>query len=126
MEHVTLTKAMGVFCSNAFQAAQEKKAPKDIQTLFETGLYLLEPDSVHNASSETKNEIKKIISANQEGVSLFSKKINYSSFFIRGKYERDTLMQGYFRAIQWFQAFSFDSDSGTRCHIYWRFAEHTQ
>jgi Tol biopolymer transport system component len=108
VEHVTLSNTLKDMCLQALDVAHSLKASEDIQTLFATGLCLLQPTNISSASIKTKEEVNRIISAKGSEKSLFGKSLNYTNFFIRGKYERDTIMQGYFRAIKWFQEFTFE------------------
>ena len=111
MEHNELTKALHEFSRQGMESAREKNAPKDAIALFETGLALLDSTTRSTISPKAKIETERVENASGTDTSLFGKILDYSDFFIRGKYERDTLMQGYFRAIKWYQEFSLDLDS---------------
>ncbi len=96
------------FSVKGLEAARAKKTPKEIEQFFLTGLALMQPDAVKELPSEVKSEIDKIKRATSKGISLFGKELNYADFLIRGKYERDTDLQGYFQALKWYQVFMFD------------------
>ena len=111
MEHNELTKALHEFSRQGMESAREKNAPKDVIALFETGLTLLDSAAMLTISPKAKIETDRVETASGSDTSLFGKIIDYSDFYIRGKYERDTAMQGYFRAIKWYQEFTLDLDS---------------
>ncbi len=96
------------FALQGAQVARQTSAPADVQRLFLTGLGLIDKNVADNAPMEVKKEIACIVKAEGKGRTIFDQKIDYSDFFIRGKYERDTDLQGLFRALKWFQAFTFD------------------
>jgi len=106
-ERTVLSKALTEFCKSGVQAARLKKAPHDVETLFSVGLALLRPETLKGASPQVRTEVQRIEAASGREESLFGQKVDYSDFFIRGKYERDKDLKGFFRALKWFQAFSF-------------------
>jgi len=93
MEHNELTKALHEFSRQGMESAREKNAPKDAIALFETGLALLDSTTRSTISPKAKIETERVENASGTDTSLFGKILDYSDFFIRGKYERDTLMQ---------------------------------
>jgi hypothetical protein len=111
MEHSELARTLKEFSRRGMEFAKEKNAPKDVIALFETGLALLDPAAKLTISSNAKIETDRVETASGSYSSLFGEALNYNDFFIRGKYERDTAMQGYFRSIRWYQAFSLNLDS---------------
>jgi hypothetical protein len=108
IERVEFTAALQEFASKGLEVAREKKVSQDVKNFFLVGLVLLKPDAVKNISPAIRNEVERIQAASGSGKSLFGKKIFYSSFFIRGKYEQQNDLQGYFRALKWFQSFKFN------------------
>jgi hypothetical protein len=107
-EQQELAQALSEFAAQALETAGNKKASKDVCNLFLIGLALVNPDGVKNIPPDIQQELNRINKAEGMQESLFKQKIDYSDFFIRGKYERDKDLQGYFRALKWFQAFKFD------------------
>jgi len=108
VERAEFKTAINDFSVKGLEVARAKKAPKEIERFFLTGLALVQPDAVKELPSEVKSETEKIKSAAGKGTSLFGKELNYADFLIRGKYERDTDLQGFFRALKWYQVFKFD------------------
>ncbi len=108
VERAEFKTAISEFSAKGLAAARTTKAPKEIEQFFLTGLALIQPESVKELPAEVKSEIAKITSASGKGKSLFGKELNYADFLIRGKYERDTDLQSYFRALKWYQVFKFD------------------
>jgi hypothetical protein len=116
-ERTVLAKALTEFSSAGMAAARSRKAPRDVETLFSVGLALLKPETLKNASASVREEVQRIEAAAGDGESLFGTVVSYDDFFIRGKYERDTDLKGLFRALKWFQAFTFDmQNDGQRAH----------
>lgn len=113
VEREELVGALKEFASKSAKVAHGKKGAEDLENMFLTGLALLKPDAAKTMPPIVREEVKKIEEASGEGVSFFGMKVNYSDFFIRGKYERDKDLQGYFRAVKWFQAFTFKLDNET-------------
>jgi hypothetical protein len=117
-ERTVLAKGLTEFCAAGIDAAREKKVPADVDTLFRVGLALLKPETAKGAPPQVREEVGRIESASALQESLFGKKVDYRDFFIRGKYERDKDLQGFFRALKWFQAFTFDlSKEKERKHV---------
>ncbi len=108
VERAELANALEEFAARGAEAARAKKVSGDVETLFITGLVLLRPEAARNASPEARAEAARVTAASGKRTSLFGMKIDYGDFFIRGKYERDRDLQGYFRALKWFQVFTFD------------------
>ncbi len=106
-EKFELKDNLKTFASTAYEAARAKNDPQDIQNFFLIGLLLIQPDARKDVPLFVRKEIEKIKQANGSGTSLFNKEIDYSNFRIRGKYEREKELHGYFRALKWFQ-FKFD------------------
>lgn len=116
-ERTVLARSLADFCTAGAEAARNRKSPPDVETLFTVGLALLKPDTLKTASPQVREEVRRIEAATETGVSLFGQKVQYGDFFIRGKYERDKDLKGYFRALKWFQAFTFDlHDTAQRSH----------
>ena len=111
-ERTVLSKALTEFCTAGAEVARQKKSPPDVETLFSVGLALLKPESLKGASPRVREEVRRIEAATESTQSLFGKEVTYGDFFIRGKYERDTDLKGFFRALKWFQAFTFDLQKG--------------
>jgi len=108
VERAELANALEEFALRGAEAAREKKVSRDVETMFLTGLVLLRPEAARTASPEARAEAARVTAASGIQKSLFGRKIDYGDFFIRGKYERDKDLQGYFRALKWFQEFTFD------------------
>jgi len=108
VERTELADALAEFARTGTEAAREKKSSKDVENFFRTGLVLLKTEAAKSAPQEVREEVARVENGAGEGFSFFDKEMDYSDFFIRGKYERDKDLQGYFRAIKWFQAFTFD------------------
>lgn len=109
-EKVELVETMQDFAAQGLETARKIKVSKDVENLFLTGLVLIKSEIKENIPPAVQNEVSRITAASGSAKSLFGQKINYSSFFIRGKYEKDENLQNYFRALKWFQAFQFDLD----------------
>ena len=107
-ERTVLTKALTEFCKASVEVSRDKKAPADVGTLFAVGLALLQPETQKEAAPQVREEVRRIEAAAGSQASLFGKDVAYDDFFIRGKYERDKDLKGFFRALKWFQAFIFD------------------
>jgi hypothetical protein len=107
-ERTVLAKALTEFCRAGAEVARYKKAAADVETLFTVGLALLQPETLKGASPQVREEVQRIEEAAGSQASLFAKDVAYGDFIIRGKYERDTDLKGFFRALKWFQAFTFD------------------
>ncbi|QWV92372.1 DUF3160 domain-containing protein [Geomonas oryzisoli] len=107
-ERSLLTKALTEFCSAGEAAARQKKSSPDVESLFSVGLALLKPETLKVASARVQEEVKRIDAATGTAPSLFGKEVAYGDFFIRGKYERDKDLKGYFRALKWLQSFTFN------------------
>lgn len=108
VERQGFTSALKEFAARGLEAARAKKSRRDIEQLFLIGRGLIDPTNVKELPADAKEVIEKITNASGKGKSLFGFEIDYSDFFIRGKYERDKDLQAYFRALKWFQAFTFD------------------
>lgn len=107
-ERTELRTALGEFTAGAVEIARKEKVAPEVQHLFEVGLALLQPQRVNDAPPAVRQELDRIAKGAEKVESLFGQKLDYTGFFIRGKYERDTDLQGLFRALKWYQAFSFD------------------
>jgi hypothetical protein len=114
VEREELVGALEEFARKSADAAHGKNGAEDLENMFLTGLALLKPDGAKTMPTVVRKEVEKIEAASEKGISFFGMKVNYSNFFIRGKYERDKDLQGYFRAVKWFQAFTFDLDDTTK------------
>jgi Tol biopolymer transport system component len=110
VERTELSVALEEFARKGAEAAREKGAGKDVENFFLTGLGLLKKEALRSAPAEVQAEVGRVENAEGSGISFFGNELDYSDFYIRGKYERDKDLQGYFRAIKWFQAFTFDLD----------------
>lgn len=108
VEREELAGALEEFARQGAAVAREKRVSPDVERFFHTGLLLLKPESAARVSAEARREAARVVAASGVQTSLFGEKLDYGDFFIRGKYERDKDLQGYFRAIKWFQAFTFD------------------
>lgn len=108
VERQEFSSALKEFATKGLEAARGKKAQRDVEQLFLIGLGLINPGNVKEIPADAKEVIEKITNASGKGVPLFGIEIDYTDFFIRGKYERDKDLQSYFRALKWFQAFKFD------------------
>jgi hypothetical protein len=108
VERAELAGALEEFARKGADSAREKKSSKDVENFFLTGLVLLKSETAKTASPEVREEVARVEQASGKGISFFGKELEYNDFFIRGKYERDKDLQGYFRSIKWFQAFTFD------------------
>ncbi len=119
MERQQLATALEEFSRHGVAAAARLKPGSDTEVMFQTGLILMKPESGTTMRPEARTEAKKVIAAAQgKQETLFGQKLDYSDFFIRGKYERDKDLQGYFRAIKWYQAFTFNIASPSeRPHV---------
>jgi hypothetical protein len=112
MEQFRQVSLLKEFSKQALQTARERNALQVINVYFETALGLLDPVQRGTISAEAATEIGRIEKAEGGMVkSLWGKEIDYSDFYIRGKYEEDTAAQNYFRAIKWYQTFTFNLDS---------------
>jgi len=107
-ERTVLAKLLTEFSSAGVATARSRKATRDVETLFSVGLALLKPETLKNAPASVREEVQRIEAAAGSAESLFGIEVAYDDFFIRGKYERDKDLQGFFRALKWFQAFTFD------------------
>ena len=107
-ERTVLAKALADFCVAGAEVARQKKSPKDVETLFTVGLALVKPETLKNATQQVREEVRRIEAATAQQSSLFGQEVVYGDFFIRGKYERDKDLIGFFRALKWFQAFTFN------------------
>ncbi|RPI76518.1 MAG: DUF3160 domain-containing protein [Desulfobacteraceae bacterium] len=111
-ERQELSHLLSEFAARAQEAAQTRKASTDVRLWFSVGLALIDPNAgtqpLKSDLPGIQNELNRIKQASQTHASLFNKKVNYTDFFIRGKYERDSDLQNYFRALKWFQAFRFN------------------
>ena len=110
MERTRLATALREFASAGVEAARQLQSPPEVETYFSVGLALLEPQRAAAVSAEVRRELDNVIAAKGKNPSLFGIKINFADFFVRGKYERDTDLQGMFLTLKWFQAFSFPLD----------------
>lgn len=108
VERTELVPALAEFARAGAEAARGKKGGKNLENVFLTGLGLLKPEIRPTLPPEVNKEIRKVEEASSKEYSFFGKELDYKDFFIRGKYERDKDLQGYFRALKWFQAFIFD------------------
>jgi hypothetical protein len=111
VERAELAGALEEFARQGAAEARRMKVSGDVETMFLTGLVLLKPGAARDVRPDAGAEAARVTAASGIHASLFGKKIDYGDFFIRGKYERDTDLQGYFRALKWFQAFTFDLNS---------------
>lgn len=109
-ERARLATVLKEFASAGVESAHQLHSPPDVETYFAVGMALLEPRRSATSSAEVRRELDKIIGAQGDSPSLFGTVISFSDFFVRGKYERDADLQGLFRALKWFQAFSFKLD----------------
>jgi hypothetical protein len=107
-ERGDFTRSLKEFAANGAKVAGEKKVDGEVQRFFLTGLALIDPAAGKTMPREVRKEVARIEQAEGEATSLFDKKVTYGDFFIRGKYERDKNLQGYFRSLKWFQTFKFD------------------
>jgi uncharacterized protein DUF3160/WD40 repeat protein len=108
VERTELTALLEEFACKGAETAREKGAGRDVENFFLTGLGLLNKDAVRTAPAEVREEVARVEKGEGSGTSFFGKELDYGDFYIRGKYERDKDLQGYFRAIKWFQSFTFD------------------
>ncbi len=103
---------MKAFASRAVEEANRRNASEDARTFFLVGKLLLDPAARKGAPAAALREVGRIEKADAgPEPSLFGMPVNYSDFFIRGKYERDKDLQPYFRALKWFDAFTFRLDN---------------
>ncbi|WP_162604751.1 DUF3160 domain-containing protein [Geomonas ferrireducens] len=107
-ERTVLAKALTEFCSAGAAVSRQKKSAPDVEALFGVGLALLKPETLKGASPTVREEVQRIEAAKGWAPSLFGEQLGYDNFFIRGKYERDKELKGFFRALKWFQSFTFD------------------
>lgn len=110
VERTELAGALEEFARTGAETAREKGAPKDVENFFLTGLGLLKKESVKSAPAVVRDEVARVEKGEGKGDSFFGQELDYGDFYIRGKYERDKDLQGYFRGIKWFQSFTFDLD----------------
>lgn len=108
VERAELAGVLEEFARTGAETAREKGASKDVENFFLTGLGLLKKDAVKSAPAVVRDEVARVEKGEGKGESFFGKELDYGDFYIRGKYERDKDLQGYFRAIKWFQSFTFD------------------
>jgi len=108
VERVELTGTLEEFARKGAETAREKGASKDVENFFLTGLGLLNKEAVKSAPAVVRDEVARVEKGEGKGDSFFGRELDYGDFYIRGKYERDRDLQGYFRAIKWFQSFTFD------------------
>lgn len=108
VERAELAGVLEEFARTGAETARERGASKEVENFFLTGLGLLKKDAVHSAPAVVRDEVAKVEKGEGKGDSFFGKELDYGDFYIRGKYERDKDLQGYFRAIKWFQSFTFD------------------
>lgn len=110
VERAELAGALEEFARTGAETAREKGASKDLENFFLTGLGLLKNEAVKTAPAVVRDEVARVEKGEGKGDSFFGRELDYGDFYIRGKYERDKDLQGYFRAIKWFQSFTFDLD----------------
>ncbi len=108
VERSELAGALEEFARAGAETAREKGASKDVENFFLTGLGLLKKESLKSAPVVVRDEVARVEKGEGKGDSFFGQELDYGDFYIRGKYERDKDLQGYFRAIKWFQSFTFD------------------
>ncbi len=108
VERVELVQALKEFSIEGADVAKQRRVSPDVRNFFLTGLALVDKEAEANVPSEVKREVARIEKASGRESSFFGKAIDYGDFYIRGKYERDTDLQGLFRALKWYQAFNFD------------------
>lgn len=108
VERQEFSSALKEFAAKGLETTRAKKYSRGIEQLFMVGLGLIDPDKQKEMPAETRDIIEKITTASGVGKPVFGMEIDYADFFIRGKYERDKDLQSYFRALKWFQTFTFD------------------
>jgi hypothetical protein len=113
VERRELRSLLKDIATHARKAAASRRVSNDVRLWFSVGLALIDPEAgsqrVNDDWPEIRDELDRIRHASlTRWISLFKKELNYTDFFIRGKYERDNDLRNYFRTLKWFQAFTFD------------------
>ena len=106
-ERTVVSRLLAEFSAAGAAVARSRKAPQDVETLFRVGLALLKPETLQGAPAAVREEVRRIEAAAESADSLFGQEVSYDDFYIRGKYERDKDLQGLFRALKWYQTFTF-------------------